>query len=97
VRRRKPRREGVVQNLPEPVFADEPTFVPPTAGSGPVDTRPRRRLASLSGVSEGGVPFRAAGQLPTFERAYLVRELRQIGLTSLSLLSLIVVLALILR
>ncbi len=98
IRRRKPRREGTVQNLPEPVFADEPAVaMPGVGGSGPVDTRPRRRLQSLAQASEGGTLFRAAGQLPTFERSYLVRELRQIGITSFSLLGLIIVLALIIR
>jgi hypothetical protein len=41
--------------------------------------------------------LRAAGQLPTFERGYLVEELRRIAMTAGSLLALIVVLAVVLR
>jgi hypothetical protein len=37
------------------------------------------------------------GQLPVFERAYLVGELRRIALTAGSLLAIIIVLAIVLR
>jgi hypothetical protein len=81
-------------------------------GSSPVETRPhwigssdpeqtparRRRLEQLrrSGGDMCGVRI-AAGQLPTYERSYLVSELRRIGITSGLLLTLIIVLAIVLR
>lgn len=79
----------------EPTFADTPSFVPPSSGSAPVDTRPRRRLELLQRADPQVrvVP----GQLPTFEKGYLQHELRQITLTAGSLLGVIIVLAVLLR
>jgi hypothetical protein len=76
----------------------EPAYL----GTGPVATaapaRPQRRLDIVRGAQEPVAPARVApGQLPTFERAYLMRELRQIGVISTSLLGLIIALTLILR
>lgn len=96
IRRRKTvRRPGESDASGEPVFADTPAFVPPSSGSGPVDTRPRRRLELLQ-RAEPQVRV-VPGQLPTFEKGYLQHELRQISLTAGSLLALIIVLAVLLR
>ena len=61
--------------------------------------RQRRRLEAVRTPSEvATTTYRAApGQLPTFDRHYLMRELWQIGIISGSLLLLIIVLAVILR
>lgn len=58
-----------------------------------------RRLEQLrrSSVGEHAGPRVIAGQLPTFERSYLVSELRRIAITSGLLLTLIIVLAFVLR
>ena len=56
----------------------------------PSEALPRRAEARLAVV-------RSAGQLPTFERAYLVNELRQIALTATGLLAFIIVLTIVLR
>lgn len=97
IRRRKPTRRPVDGNgaALEPAFADTPAFVPPSSGSGPIDTRPRRRLEMLQ-RAEPQVRV-VPGQLPTFEKGYLKHELRQITLTAGSLLALIIVLAVVLR
>jgi hypothetical protein len=61
---------------------------------GPVAVAPEpaiRRAETRTAV------VRSTGQLPTFERAYLVNELRQIGITAGGLLAFIVVLAVLLR
>jgi hypothetical protein len=89
----------------EPVFADPP--VRPEAGflgAGPIaPAAPRvgRRVGSLRTPLDRGEALSAArvnpGQLPTFERTYLMRELRQIGVISTSLLALIIILTIILR
>ncbi len=66
-----------------------------TAPAAPVRTG--RRLEQLrSQEAPMGVRI-APGQLPTFERTYLVRELRQIGAISGSLLAVIIVLSFVLR
>jgi hypothetical protein len=63
----------------------------------PVDTRPRRRLEQVQ-RSQDTLPLRMLpGQLPTFEHAYLVRELRTIGLISTTLLGVIILLTFLLR
>jgi hypothetical protein len=101
VRRRRLRRpnvEGAVLEA-EPSFADEPAFVAPGAAA-PVEAPPqRRRLETLrQRQSQEGAAMRVIpGQLPTFERAYLVRELKTIGLTAGSLLALIIALTIVLR
>jgi hypothetical protein len=65
------------------------------AGPIPMPARPAQSRPAAAPVRPG--TLRAAGQLPTFERAYLVDELRRIALTAGSLLALIIVLALTLR
>jgi hypothetical protein len=81
--------------------------------TGPVETRPEwigstaqetarrqpgRRTAQLRqrGTSEGAARI-MAGQLPTFERAYIHEELRRIAIISGVLFTLVIVLALVLR
>ena len=112
VRRRKARRQSADgRPLPEapgqakePVFADPPIAnLPHMAAVGAVDTRPqmearrRRRLELVRGGTEAVAGRTIPGQLPTFDRSYLVHELRQILLTAGSLLAVIIVLALVLR
>ena len=104
VRKRKPTRRSEpltpgVDEEPEsePTFADPPAFVHPSAQSGPVDTRPHRRLELLTRAREQTVVRVIPGQLPTFERAYLVNELRRITMTAGVLLAIIILLAIILR
>jgi hypothetical protein len=95
----------------QPIFAGETAnWSSATAGytpTGPVETRPHwidsqtarregRRRAELRGGATGQVRL-APGQLPTYERAYLVNELQRIGIISGSLLAVIIVLALVLR
>jgi len=62
------------------------------------ETPRHRRLEELR-QRQQSAPIRAAasGQLPTFERAYLMSELRRISITAGTLLALIVVLAIVLR
>jgi hypothetical protein len=93
-----------------PIFANEIAVPGATAGYaavGPVETRPQwihsqtarregRRRAELRGVTTGPVRL-APGQLPTYDRAYLVSELQRIGIISGSLLAVIIVLTIILR
>jgi hypothetical protein len=65
-----------------------PIPMPSAAGTAPSAPRPpTARVAA----------YRAAGQLPTFERAYLVDELKRILITASSLLLFIIVLAVLLR
>lgn len=64
----------------------------PGASRGPRTPRAPRPLEAPRPSAQ-----RVAGQLPTFERAYLMEELRRITMTAGSLLILIVVLALVLR
>jgi hypothetical protein len=93
-----------------PIFADD-VAVPVAAydAAGPVETRPQwiggsvaqrrpgRRQAQLRRTGlEPGVRV-AAGQLPTFERGYLVDELRRIVITAGSLFAVVIVLAIIMR
>ena len=59
----------------------------------PAPSRPQPHVAAP--VRPG--TLRAAGQLPTFERGYLVDELRRIAITAGGLLALIIVLAVVLR
>jgi hypothetical protein len=94
-----------------PIFAGETAnWSSATAGftpTGPVETRPHwigsqtarregRRRAELRGGATGQVRL-TPGQLPTYERAYLVNELQRIGIISGSLLAVIIVLAVVLR
>jgi hypothetical protein len=84
----------------EPVFADPPLNPAPAAfgASGPVDTRPRRRLDSLTRTRDAATAVRVVpGQLPTFERHYLMSELRRIIIISSVLMGAIIALTLLLR
>jgi hypothetical protein len=67
--------------------------------STPASTAPRqrRRLESLARDRETSAVRIVPGQLPTFERSYLVHELRNIAITAGILLTLIIVLAIVLR
>lgn len=105
IRRRKPRRPNdftnalaesqAFRNLAEA----EAAAVPMTATATPVAAAPRmgRRLEAATRSREGFGGRTAPGQLPTFERSYLIRELTQIAAISGSLLLLIIVLAVIMR
>jgi len=108
VRKRKVRRPGEAAAGQPRSYPEEPAFVQdPVNGfgaaafgaSGPVDTRPRvgRRLELINRSSEQAAVRVVPGQLPVFERAYLVGELRRIALTAGSLLAIIIVLAIVLR
>src|SRR5262249_14198642 len=93
-----------VLNPEAPEFADAPIAMPPStqAPAGNIATAPARAGRRLdmvrtpSTASSAGVRV-VPGQLPTFERSYLIREMRQIFLTAGSLLALIIVLTFILR
>ena len=98
--RRPAGQPSVAPAAPEPVFAEPPIAELPHLGAvGAVDTRPHRRLQLLTQRrSEAQAAVRVVpGQLPTFERAFLVSELRRIVVTAGALLALIVVLAMVLR
>jgi hypothetical protein len=88
----------VVPDTVESAFAGEPVFAPPPVQAAPVSAQPvaRRRLDMVQQRREAVVRT-VPGQLPTFERGYLVSELRQIGITSGALFAFIVVLAILLR
>lgn len=93
------------EELFEPNFADEPAFVGGALPnqSGPIDTRPQprtgggRRLQMLRGNPEHAGIRVIPGQLPTYERGYLMEELRRIALISGGLLALVLVLTVLLR
>lgn len=68
------------------VVAAEPRLAAPAAGG---------RLAARRAQAE--TTRARQGQLPTFDRAYIMRELRQIGVISSVLFGLIVVLTILLR
>ena len=61
----------------------------------PARPAPSRPQAPATPARPG--TLRAAGQLPTFERGYLLEELRRIAMTAGGLLALIIVLAVVLR
>ena len=101
-------RAEAEEELFEPNFADDPTFMSGTTvaaasgATGPVDTRPQpragRRLEMLRGSANRDLGVRTApGQLPTYERSYLMEELRRISLISGGLLALVLVLTVLLR
>ena len=92
----------------EPIPAPEATSL--YGSAGPVETRPAwiertaqptrqpgRRQAQLrrTGLEPGARV--AIGQLPTFERGYLVDELRRIAITAGALFAFVILLAIILR
>jgi hypothetical protein len=56
-----------------------------------------RRFAAATSAREGYSGRMIPGQLPTFERAYLIRELTQIAVISGSLLTLLIVLWIVMR
>jgi hypothetical protein len=70
-----------------------------------VETRPQwtpapragRRLEQVTRTRDQLTTRIVPGQLPTFERSYLVSELRRIAIISTSLLALIIVLTFVLR
>ncbi len=100
--RRKTRRSAApgapAAPLPEePAFAEPPIAEVPGYTANVVGTRPLRRLELLRASREPTAVRVVPGQLPTFEREYLVGELRRIALTASSLLAVIVVLAIVLR
>jgi hypothetical protein len=96
-------RAEAAEELFEPNFADEPIISGPAFGgqSGPVDTRPQpragRRLQMLRGNPEHTAVRVSPGQLPTYERGYLMEELRRISLISGALLAVVLVLTVLLR
>src|SRR3954469_18549558 len=99
------RAAEAAEELFEPNFADEPVFAGgalPTQ-TGPIDTRPQprtgggRRLQMLRGNQEHAGIRVTPGQLPTYERGYLMEELRRIALISGGLLALVLVLTVLLR
>lgn len=75
-----------------------PEWIGSTAAPEPARRQPGRRTAQLRqrGTSEGAARI-MAGQLPTFERAYINDELRRIAIISGVLFTLIVVLAIVMR
>ena len=71
---------------------------PAAAAATPTPVRQRRRLEAVRGPTEVTTVYRAnPGQLPTFDRHYLMRELFQIGWMSGLLLGVIIFLAIVLR
>ena len=102
VRKRKPRRPVDFSNaLPGPDDGPELAGEVVSAvhsGAAPGSARPRRRLDEVTRAREGMVArTHHAGELPTFERTYLVRELTQIASISGLMLAVIVVLWLVMR
>jgi hypothetical protein len=91
---RQPQNDAVAPSAWPAVAVEEPT---PLQAASQTDTRPRRRLAEIQRTREGASLRPLQGQLPTFEHAYLVRELRSIGLISTSLLGVIILLTLLIR
>ena len=75
-----------------------PHWIGSTAEQPQPSRQPGRRTAQLRqrGTSEGAARI-MAGQLPTFERAYIVDELRRIAIISGVLFALVIVLALVMR
>jgi len=106
-RKRKARRQpgtaapGTPGEDEAPVFAEAPPLSSVAGAygdaSGPVETRPHRRVDRLV-QSRERVSVRAVpGQLPTYERSYIMAEMRSIGIISGGLLAVVLVLAVVLR
>ena len=100
IRRRKARRpndftSALATSETFHEIAEAEAAVVPVSATAP-GPRMGRRLEAASRSREGFVA-RGAGQLPTFERAYLVRELTQIGVISGALLALLLVLWMVMR
>lgn len=99
----KPRRSlapaGPPSAPPASAFVQEPAAegLQPSAADGA--GRPLRRLEQLRATREHAHPGSRAlpGQLPTFERAYLVGELQRIAVTAGALFVLLVLLAVLMR
>lgn len=72
---------------------------PHGGASGPIDTRPRvgRRQEMVSRGREQTNIRVVPGQLPVFERSYLMTELRRIFTISGGLLAIIILLAFVMR
>ncbi len=84
-----------------PLYSPEELYAPNPVVEEPPPAAPERQRAvvgqrrrQLSGDQSYAV---RAGQLPTFERGYLVDELRRIGITAAGLMALIIVLTVLLR
>ena len=100
IRRRKNRRpndftSALAESETFQEIAEAEAAVSPAAVAAP-GPRMGRRLEAASRRREGYVA-RGAGQLPTFERAFLMRELTQIGVISGVLLALLLVLWVVMR
>ncbi len=105
-RKRKARRQPAAppaapSDAEAPVFAEAPPLVNVAGAfgdaSGPVETRPHRRLDRLAESRERVTVRAVPGQLPTYERSYIMAELRLIGVTFGGLLALVLLLAVVLR
>jgi hypothetical protein len=99
-KRKAPRRDAVTVPADAYIDVSGPVHVPDGMSRDPVGPIPMpagRSRPAYPAVAPRPGSTRAAGQLPTFERAYLLEELRRIGITSVSLLGLIVVLTIVLR
>ena len=106
VRRRKtPRRDGGVVTGADAYLDVSGPISTPGIASGPVapipmpsgtSTAVRARPSSSAQPARPGT-YRAAGQLPTFERSYLVDELWRIAITAGILLAFIIGLTIVLR
>lgn len=93
-RKRKTRRS--------PLFTAEDVYLSPTSAVAleeppEAEAPASRRAEARQRRGEQSYVIRVPGQLPTFERGYLVDELRRITITAGSLLLLIIVLTLLLR
>jgi hypothetical protein len=101
VQRRKPRRttdySGALPSA-NPV-SDEAAPLAGSTGSTATAVAPRvgRRLEAATRSRDSYSGRVIPGQLPTFERAYLIRELTQIAVISGSLLALLIVLWVVMR
>ena len=108
IRRRKARRPNDFSSLVgsqglQDIAEAEAAVVPPTPDAATAVAAPAagrrmgRRLEAATRAREGYAPRTNTGQLPTFDRAYLVRELTQIGVISSALLLLLIVLFFVMR
>jgi hypothetical protein len=106
IRRRKPRRpndftSALAESQTFHDLAEAEAAVVPPAPDAAVATAAApavgRRLAAATRAREGYTSRANVGQLPTFERAYLVRELTQITVISSGLLLFLIVLFFVMR
>jgi hypothetical protein len=98
-RRRKPRR---TQDFSAALPATDGGETDLIEAASPVAATPAapvigRRLRAVQQAREGFAPRSHPGELPTYERTFLVRELTQISIVAGSLLALIIVLWLVMR